>query len=233
MPYPLSPSSAEKPIRNKVLQGKFITFEGIDGSGKTTQLRMLASHLRVKGYNVLTTLEPGGTPLGRRLREAFLETEETVAPLAELLLFAADRAQHVNFLVKPALEEGKIVISDRFADATFAYQGAGRGFSEEIINQVIRLATGGLKPDLTLFFDISIEKAMLRTNSRDGEKRNRMDFETREFYARVREAYLQIAETEPNRFHVINADGAVEEIHTKVSDLVAKFLSEASKTSSI
>ena len=132
------------------MRGKFITFEGIDGSGKSTQLRMLASDLRVKGYNVLTTMEPGGTPLGRRLRESFLETEENVSPLAELLLFAADRAQHVELLIKPALEEGKIVISDRYADATFAYQGAGRGFPETLVNQVIKIATGGLKPDLTL-----------------------------------------------------------------------------------
>ncbi|HEX8368577.1 MAG TPA: dTMP kinase [Pyrinomonadaceae bacterium] len=103
------------------MRGKFITFEGIDGSGKSTQLRLLAGELRLQGYNVLATMEPGGTPLGRRLRAAFLETEETVAPLAELLLFAADRAQHVEFLVKPALEEGKIVVSDRYADATVAY----------------------------------------------------------------------------------------------------------------
>ena len=144
---------------------------------------MLASELRLRGYDVLTTCEPGGTPLGRRLREAFLETEEIVAPLAELLLFAADRAQHVNFLVKPELENGKIVISDRYVDATAAYQGAGRGFDEEIIKQVIELATDGLKPDLTLFFDIPVSEAILRTTSRsnDGEKKNRMDSETIEF----------------------------------------------------
>jgi dTMP kinase len=138
---------------------------------------MLAGELRFRGFNVLTTMEPGGTPLGRRLREAFLETEETVAPLAELLLFAADRAQHVNFLVKPALAEGKIVISDRFADATAAYQGAGRGFTEETVNQIIRLATDGIKPDLTLFFDISVEEAASRTNSRTNAEtvKNRMD----------------------------------------------------------
>jgi len=211
------------------LRGKFITFEGIDGSGKSTQLRMLASELRVRGFDVLTTCEPGGTPLGRRLREVFLETEETVAPLAELLLFAADRAQHVNFLVKPALENGKIVISDRYSDATAAYQGAGRGFDEQSINQVIRLATGGLKPDLTLFFDISVNEAISRTNSRSdggGEQKNRMDSETVEFYERVREAYLQIAENEPERFCVVDASGAIDEIKTKVLELVTEFLKE-------
>ncbi len=211
------------------MRGKFITFEGIDGSGKSTQLRMLANELRVRGFNVLPTMEPGGTPLGRRLREAFLETEENVAPLAELLLFAADRAQHVNFLVKPALAEGKIVISDRYADATFAYQGAGRGFSEQIVNQVIQFATDGLKPDLTLFFDLPIEKAALRTNNRTdaGEQKNRMDKETAEFYGRVREAYLKIAEREPERFRVINAEGSTDEVQVRVVEIVSKFLSKS------
>lgn len=208
------------------MRGKFITFEGIDGSGKSTQLRLIAGDLRVLGFNVLTTLQPGGTPLGRRLREAFLETEENVHPMAELLLFAADRAQHVNFLIKPALAEGRIVISDRYADATEAYQGAGRGFDEKIISQVIKLATDGLKPDLTLFFDIPIEKAILRTNSRTDDEtiKNRMDKETTEFYARVRNAYLKIAEKDPKRFRVIDANGSIEEIHAKVAEIVKKFL---------
>ena len=123
---------------------------------------MLAGELRLRGVDVIETRQPGGTPLGRRLREAFLETEEAVAPMAEMLLFAADRAQHVELLIKPALAAGRVVISDRYADATFAYQGAGRGFDEKTVNQVIKLATGGLKPDLTLFFDISIENALKR-----------------------------------------------------------------------
>ena len=208
------------------MRGKFITFEGIDGSGKTTQLRMLASDLRVKGYNVLTTMEPGGTPLGRRLREAFLETEENVSPLAELLLFAADRAQHIDLLIKPAIADGKIIISDRFADATFAYQGTGRGFPERLVNQVIKLATGGLTPDLTLFFDVSIERALMRTNSRSesGEKINRMDFETSEFYERVRAGYLQIASKEPKRFITVDANGSVEEVHKRVLQIITDFL---------
>jgi dTMP kinase len=209
------------------LRGKFITFEGIDGSGKSTQLGMLAGSLRLQGFDVLTTREPGGTSLGHRLREVFLETEETVAPLAELLLFAADRAQHVNFLVKPALAEGKIVISDRYADATFAYQGAGRGFSEETVNQVIKLATDGLVPDLTLFFDLPVTAALARTavRSTGGEQKNRMDKETAEFYSRVRQAYLLIAEREPTRFRIVDALGSTEEVHTRVMEAAAKFLS--------
>jgi dTMP kinase len=215
------------------LRGIFITFEGIDGSGKSTQLRMLASKLRVEGCDVLTTMEPGGTPLGRRLREAFLETEESVDPLAEMLLFAADRAQHVRFLIKPKLEEGKIIISDRFADATLAYQGGGRGFPKDTVSEIIKLATDGLKPDLTLFFDLPVETALLRTRSRSddgGEPKNRMDDETADFYRRVRASYLEIAQIEPKRFRMIDASQPVEEIHSKVSEIVTEFLNGKRKT---
>lgn len=187
---------------------------------------MLAGDLRQKGIDIIATHEPGGTPLGRRLREAFLETEETVAPISELLLFAADRAQHVELLIKPALEQGRVVISDRYADATFAYQGAGRGFDEATVNEVIRLATGGLKPHLTLFFDITVETAIRRMNEHkgDGRVQNRMDLETGEFYERVRESYLGIASREPDRFKVIDANGPVEDIHRVVAELVGAFL---------
>ena len=213
-------------LRNSFLRGKFITLEGIDGSGKSTQLRMLAGDLRARGLDIITTREPGGTPLGRRLREAFLETEETVAPRAELLLFSADRAQHVELLIKPALEQGRIVISDRYADATAAYQGAGRGFPEKTVESILKFATGGLKPDLTLFFDISVERALDRLRSRDSEggSRNRMDSETAEFYSNVRLAYLRIAEREPKRFRVIDANGSMEAIHKEVAAVVADLL---------
>ena len=189
---------------------------------------MLTGDLRLRGLNVLTTREPGGTPLGKQLRAAFLETEENVSPLAELLLFAADRAQHVELLIKPALKDGRIVISDRFADATYAYQGAGRGFPKETVNEVIRLATGGLKPDLTLFFDLSVENAIRRTASRidieSGVQKNRMDVETAEFYGRVRAAYIEISMAEPDRFRIVDANGAVEEIHAQVTKIVNEFL---------
>lgn len=187
---------------------------------------MLAGELRQRGIDVITTHEPGGTPLGRRLREAFLETEESVAPIAELLLFAADRAQHVEFLIKPALAEGRIVISDRYADATFAYQGAGRGFPEETVNEIIKLATGGLKPDLTLFFDITVENAIRRMAERHevGAGKNRMDAETTEFYVNVRKAYLGIAERERERFKIIDANASIEETHAKVVEMITDFL---------
>jgi dTMP kinase len=208
------------------LRGKFITFEGIDGSGKSTQLRLLADDLRFRGFNVLTTQQPGGTPLGRRLREAFLDNEVNVAPMAELLLFAADRAQHVEFLIKPSLNEGKIVISDRYADATAAYQGAGRGFSDTVIKQVIKLATGGLKPDLTLFFDLPVSIGLQRMSKRDemGQLKNRLDKENSEFYERVREAYLNIIAKEPKRFRVIDSTQSVEQVHAQALEALTKYL---------
>ena len=188
---------------------------------------MLSGDLLAGGVDLITTQEPGGTPLGRRLREAFLETEETVAPIAELLLFAADRAQHVEFLIKPALEEGRVVISDRYADATYAYQGAGRGFPEAMVNEIIELATGGLKPDLTVFFDITIENAIRRMADRheDGQGSNRMDVETADFYEKVRDAYLRLAKAEPKRFAIIDANGSIEETHAKVAKVISEFLS--------
>lgn len=204
------------------MSGKFITFEGIDGSGKSTQIEMLADALRRHGIDPVITREPGGTALGRALRAAFLETNEEVAPMAELLSFAADRAQHVEFLIKPALAAGRIVISDRYADATYAYQGAGRGFPEERVLQVIDLATGGLKPDLTLFFDIDVAEAIRRMIARDESqaKRNRMDEETAEFYTRVRDSYLGIAKREPKRFKVIDGSRSKDQIHRSVMKII-------------
>lgn len=212
------------------MNGIFLTFEGIDGSGKSTQLGMLSSELRMRGHKVLLTLEPGGTTLGRRIREVLLESEETVDELAELFLFAADRAQHVRRMIKPALEQGIIVLSDRYADATIAYQGAGRGFSAEQIAQVVNLATDGLKPNLTLFYDLPVSMALQRTENRKdkGETKNRMDKETAEFYERVREGYLKIANDEPNRFYRVEASGEISDIQAKTVEIVTEFLSQKS-----
>jgi len=209
--------------------GAFITFEGIDGSGKSTQARLLASALRLRGFEVVTTREPGGTPLGKRLRAALLDAEERVDPLAELLLYAADRAQHVRTLLRPALESNHIVLSDRYADATVAYQGAGRGFPPELIEQVVALATGGLKPDLTLIFDLPVAAGMARTSRRadsSAVKGDRLEIEDAEFHTRVRDAYLQIAAREPNRVRVIDATGSIEETHARVLEVVIPFLSD-------
>ena len=208
------------------MRGTFITFEGIDGSGKSTQLRLLANHLRLQGHDVVTTREPGGTPLGVRLRAALLDSQEHVDPLTELLVFAADRAQHVRILLRPALEAGHIVLSDRYADATVAYQGAGRGFSPQLISEIVDLATEGLKPDLTLLFDLSVAEGGRRTKKRTDDKQetDRLDAEDREFHTRVRDAYLQIAKAEPERVKIIDTSGSVNETHVHVKDVVVAFL---------
>jgi dTMP kinase len=208
--------------------GAFITFEGIDGSGKSTQMRMLASVLRMRGLEVVSTREPGGTALGQRLRAALLDTQEQVDPLAELLLYAADRAQHVRTLLRPALETNHIVLSDRYADATVAYQGAGRGFPPALIAEVVELATGGLKPGLTLVFDLSVAECAGRTRQRaDGASGvDRLDSENAAFHTRVRNAYLQIAAAEPERVRLVDASGSINETHLLVQQLVIPFLEQ-------
>lgn len=208
------------------MAGTFITFEGIDGSGKSTQLRLLANFLRSQGGQVLVTREPGGTPVGLRLRAALLDAQEQVDPLTELLVFAADRAQHVRRVLRPALEAGQIVLSDRYADATKAYQGAGRGFSRELISEIVQLATEGLIPDLTLLFDLSVSEASARTRRRSEgkQKGDRLDSEDAEFHTRVREAYLGMAEKEPERFRIVSTKGLVEETHQRIKEIVVPFL---------
>jgi dTMP kinase len=212
------------------LPGTFITFEGIDGSGKSTQLRLLGNFLRANGCDLLLTREPGGTTLGLRLRAALLDAMEEVDPLTELLVFAADRAQHVRRLLRPALKAGRVVISDRYADATVAYQGAGRGFSPELISQIVQLATEGLKPDLTLLFDLPIEESANRTARRSSGKNSgkispdRLDIENADFHARVRDAYLQIALKEPDRVKVIDTSGPVENTQERVKEIIVPFL---------
>ena len=212
------------------MPGTFITFEGIDGSGKSTQLRLLDNFLRANRYNPLITREPGGTPVGLRLRAALLDATEEVDPLTELLVFAADRAQHVRRVIRPALAAGQIVISDRYADATVAYQGAGRGFPPELISEIVQLATEGLKPDLTVLFDLGIEESTTRTTRRSTGKsshksgRDRLDIEDAEFHSRVRDAYLRIAHAEPERVKVVDSSGPVDDTHERVKEIVVTFL---------
>ena len=212
------------------MPGTFITFEGIDGSGKSTQLRLLNNFLRAHGFNPLVTREPGGTPVGLRLRAALLDATEEVDPLTELLVFAADRAQHVRRVIRPALEAGRVVISDRYADATVAYQGAGRGFPPDLIAEIVQLATEGLKPDLTVLFDLSVEESTSRTTRRSTGKnsankagRDRLDIEAVEFHARVRDAYLEIARAEPQRVKVIDASGPVEQTQERLREIVIPY----------
>ncbi|MEP6706727.1 MAG: dTMP kinase [Pyrinomonadaceae bacterium] len=210
------------------MAGAFITFEGIDGSGKSTQLRLIASVLRMQGLEVVTTREPGGTTLGQQLRAALLDAQEQVDPLAELLVFAADRAQHVRRQLRPAIESNHVVLSDRYADSTVAFQGAGRGFDEKLISQIVQLATEGLKPDLTLLFDSPVAECVTRTRRRhEGKtKGDRIDAEDIEFHTRVRDAYLRIAAGEPERVRLINAGGAVQETHQLVVEIILPFLKQ-------
>lgn len=208
------------------MPGTFITFEGIDGSGKSTQLRLLANFLQHEGCEVMLTREPGGTPVGNRLRAALLDAHEEVDPLTELLVFAADRAQHVRRVLRPALESGQIVFSDRYADATRAYQGAGRGFSPELIEEIIQLATEGLKPDLTVLFDLPIEDSTARTRRRGNgtQQGDRLDAENDEFHTRVREAYLQLAESDSDRIKIVNTNQPAELTHQRVKEIIVPFL---------
>lgn len=209
------------------MAGAFITFEGIDGCGKSTQLRLLASELRVRNLEVVTTREPGGTTLGQKLRAALLDVQEQVDPLAELLVFAADRAHHVRTLLLPSLAANKIVLSDRYADATVAYQGAGRGFPPELISEIVQLATDGLTPDLTLLFDLSVSESAVRTRKRfEAKHGDRLDSEEATFHERVRDGYLEIAKTNPDRVRLIDARGSVQETHGLVMDIVIPFLQE-------
>ncbi|MDX6529852.1 MAG: dTMP kinase [Blastocatellia bacterium] len=209
------------------MAGAFITFEGIDGCGKSTQLRLLASQLRLRGLEIVATREPGGTSLGQKLRAALLDVQEQVDPLAELLVFAADRAHHVRTLLTPALAANQIVLSDRYADATVAYQGAGRGFDPKLTREIVQLATGGLTPDLTLLFDLSVTESAVRTRRRVASKNtDRLDSEDAEFHTRVRNAYIEIAKSEPARFRVVDARNSTNETHALVMDIVLPFLKE-------
>jgi dTMP kinase len=209
------------------MAGVFITFEGIDGCGKTTQLRLLAGELRARGMDVLTTREPGGTTMGQKLRAALLDVQDEVDPLAELLVFAADRTQHVRTVLRPALTANRIVISDRYADATVAYQGSGRGFKPELIQEIVQLATDGLTPDLTLLFDLSVQDSAVRTRRRvEAKHSDRLDREAADFHERVRQAYLEIAKSHPERVQVIDARGSVQQTHGAVMDIVIPFLEE-------
>ena len=189
-------------------RGIFITFEGVEGSGKTTQVRRLATAL---GPNVVLTREPGGTPIAERIRDIFL-TSDGIIPMTELLLIAASRAQHVDELIRPALEANQIVICDRFIDASVAYQGYRGGIDLEFIHQLNRTATGGLMPDLTFVLDLSPEIGLQR-QQQGGTHRDRLDRESLESHRKVREGYLFAAKTDPDRVKVIDAAQSPDAVH--------------------
>ncbi|MEP7271222.1 MAG: dTMP kinase [Acidobacteriota bacterium] len=204
------------------MRGKLITFEGIDGCGKSSQLRLLSDYLTERKIPFVATREPGGTLLGQTVRSAILDSEPgTVEPLAELLLYAADRAQHVRRVIIPALESGRLVLSDRFFDATTAFQGYGRQFDLALIHHLNELATGGLKPDLTLLFDLEVKTALERVSARSRDAHpDRLDQEPMDFHERVRRGYVEIAALEPERIRVIPSHGSQEAIHHTVIEAV-------------
>ena len=199
-------------------KGLFITFEGADGCGKTTQIKLLDEYLRAKGQSTLLTREPGAKGLGVKLREILLNYEGLVSPNCESFLFLADRAQHVDCIIKPALEAGKIVLCDRHTDSTVAYQGYGRCLDIERINMLNEIAVSALKPDLTIVFDIDIETSLARV----GNNKDRMESAGIDFFNRVRNGYLEIAKNEPGRVKIINSSDTIENIHKKVVELVEK-----------
>lgn len=197
-------------------KGLFITFEGADGCGKTTQLMKLAKYLEEKGREVLVTREPGAKGLGEKLRDILLNYDGEVSSQAEAFLFLADRAQHMDVVIKPAVEKGKIVLCDRHTDSTVAYQGYGRGIDISKINLLNDIATGGRKPDLTIVFDIDVETSMARV----GTQKDRLESAGKEFHNRVRNGYLEIAKLEPARVKVIDATQSIELIHMQVIKLI-------------
>jgi len=202
----------------------FITFEGPDGSGKSTQARLLAERFRREGHPVLETVEPGGTPIGQQIRRILLDpANQELRAVPELLLMFAARAQNVEQSILPALAEGKIVVSDRFTDSSIAYQGAARGLGWDTVLQVDRIACQGLVPDLTLCIDIDTETGLSRAHSRNrdsGSHEARIDQQAVEFHHKVRDAYHELARSEPGRVRLIDGSGSEEEIAAKVWDVV-------------
>ncbi len=207
-------------------RGVFITFEGPEGAGKTTQIGLLATSLQNAGYNVTRTREPGGDVVGERVRELLLHAQ--IVPEAELLLFAAARAQNVQTVVRPALLRGDVVLCDRFTDSTLAYQGAGRGLPAEVIAQVNPFATGGLFPDVTLLLDLPPADGLARQNP---DAQNRMDKESMAFHKRVRAAFLELQHAEPNRIVLVNASLPVPEVAAKIWQTVQTVLPGATEAS--
>jgi len=200
--------------------GFFITFEGGEGSGKTTQLEKLAQTLEAEGYAVFKTREPGGTFTGAKIRQILLNGDhQDIQPLTELLLYAADRAQHVQEVLRPALAADKIVLCDRYQDSTDVYQGAARGLDKQWVQTLADLATGGLKPDCTLLLDLPVELGLQRSKNRLAEENSgedRFEKEALEFHEKVRAGFLKKAQEEPKRFLVIDATQNLDEIHQEI-----------------
>ncbi len=208
--------------------GLFITFEGPDGSGKTTQIELAAAHLREQGYTVYCTREPGGTPIGDQIREVLHDVKNTaMASRAEILLYSASRAQLVEQVILPRLDRGEVVLCDRYADSTYAYQGYGRQLDFETLRQITEFATRHLKPSLTVYLDLPVEEGLKRkedANAAGQGEWNRMDQLELDFHHRVRDGYLEMAQKEPDRWLVVSAAGSIEKINRSICERLEKTL---------
>jgi dTMP kinase len=204
--------------------GRFITFEGMDGCGKTTQLRILAKALRQSGQTVVETVEPGGTEIGQQIRRILLNPANTaIFPRTELLLYFSSRAQNVEQVIRPALAGGATVLCDRFTDSTLVYQGCGRGLDVDVVLDLDRIACQGLKPDLTVLIDIDLETSLMRARRRNrhtDSSESRIDEESHAFHERVRRGYLALARQEPERFAVIDGRAPIEDVAAAVQEAV-------------
>ena len=208
---------------------RFITFEGGDGTGKSTQIKALERHLAARGRSFVSTREPGGTPLGKLIRQALLEVgKQPIGSPTELFLYLADRAQHVQDVILPALDSAKLVLCDRYTDSTLAYQGYGRGIDLEVLRELNRVADRGVKPELTLLFDCPVELGLSRTAKRLAEegtgREDRFERETVEFHERVRAGFLALARAEPERFRIIDASRSVVEVTQEIKSIVDREL---------
>lgn len=201
----------------------FITLEGIEGTGKTTQLKLLAKELEKVDIKVVQTVEPGGTKISQEIREILLDTEHTnMDPLAELLLYCASRRQLVREIILPALKEGSAVISDRFTDSTTAYQGYGRGIDINFIETLNKAVTGGLRPDLTILLDLDVMAGLKR--NRGAKKVDRMEMEDIEFHRMVRDGFLSLAASEDERMRIVDSSMPIEDVHAEIMKIVRSFL---------
>jgi len=210
---------------------RLISFEGGDGSGKTTQIRLLEKYLAGHGQLCLCTREPGGTNLGEMIRQALLEAgKEEISPATELFLYLADRAQHVHEVIRPALASGRLVLCDRFTDSTLAYQGYGRGVGLDLLRRLNQVASFGITPDLTFLLDCPVEVGLSRTAQRvvdlkSGEKReDRFEREKTEFHEKVRTGFLKLARSEPKRIYVLNASRSIQDVHDEIKRIVDRAL---------
>lgn len=205
------------------MKGIFISFEGIEGTGKSTQAGLLADNLKEKGHRVIQTMEPGGTRISLKIRELLLSTEsKEMDHVAELLLYNAARVQHIKEIIGPALERGNIVITDRFSDSTVAYQGYARGIDLQLIDSLDMIATKHLRPDITILFDIDVRTGLAR-NKKLG-KNDRLELEDISFHEKVRKGFIQIAAREPGRIKVVDCTESLDGVHHKVVKIISDFL---------